>query len=192
MSSIGRRAFARILLLASGLVLVGACSNDLPTDAKPAEPSQASFSFSPTAYYVIRNVATDKVMDVESAGCCNGYFIHQWTYSGQTNAQWRIEDLGNGYYRLKARHSGRVADVRNASLANDARLHQWGWDGSTNQQFSISFDGSAYNIFARHSGKAVTVSCGGTPCTITSDGVGIRQYTFSGANTQRWYIEQVP
>lgn len=191
MSSIGRRAFARTLLVAAGLVFTAACANDLPTNAKTAETAAPSLSFSPTTWYVIRNVATNKVMDVESAGCCNGYFIHQWTYSGQTNAQWRIEDLGNGYYRLVARHSLRVADVRNASLANDARLHQWGWDGSTNQQFSISWDGSAYNIFARHSGKAVTVSCGGTPCTITANGVGIRQYTFSGANTQRWYIEPI-
>jgi hypothetical protein len=192
MSSIGRRAFARILLLAAGLVFTAACANDLPTNAKPAETAGPSLSFSPTAFYVIRNVATNKVMDVENAGCCNGYFIHQWTYQGQANQQWRVEDLGNGYYRLVARHSGRVADVRNASTADGARLHQWGWDGSTNQQFSITFNGSSYYIQARHSGKALTVSCGTTyPCSITQDGLGIRQYTLNGGNTQRWLIEQI-
>lgn len=192
MSSIGRRAFARTLLLASAVVFAGACANDLPTNVKSAETAAPSLSFDPTAYYVIRNVASNKVMDVENAGCCNGYFIHQWTYQGLANQQWRIVDLGNGYYRLVARHSSRVADVRNASLSDGARLHQWQWDGSTNQQFSITSNGSSYYIQARHSGKALTVSCGTTsPCSITQDGLGIRQYTLNGANTQRWLIEPV-
>jgi hypothetical protein len=188
MSSIGRRAFARTLLLATGLVFMAACGTDLPTNAKTAEPAQPSLSFSPTSYYVIRNVATNKVMDVESNGCCNGYFIHQWTYQGRTNQQWRIVNLNNGYYKIEARHSGRVADVRNASLLDGERIHQWGYNGATNQQFTFTFDGTAYAIVARHSGKALTV----TGSNINADGNGIRQYTPNGANTQRWYVELVP
>lgn len=191
MSSIGRRAFARILLLASTVVFAGACANDLPTNARTAEPAGPSLSFDSTAFYVIRNVATNKVMDVEKAGCCNGYRIHQWTYDARANQQWRIVDLGNGYYKLEARHSRRVADVEYASLYDGAKLHQWEWDGSTNQQFSISWNGSSYYITTRHSDKAVTVSCGTSPCTITANGVGIYQYTLNGANTQRWLIERV-
>jgi hypothetical protein len=187
MYSIGRRAFARTLLLAAGLVFTAACGSDLPTNARTAEVKQPSLSFIPSAYYVIRNVATNKVMDVESAGCCNGYFIHQWTYNGQQNAQWHIVDLNNGYYKIEARHSGRVADVRNASLLDGERIHQWGYNGATNQQFTITASGSAYVIEARHSGKALTV----TGSNINADGNGIRQYTYNGANTQKWLIERV-
>jgi hypothetical protein len=193
MSSIGRRAFARTLLLASGLVFAAACGSDLPTTTKTAATPRRTVTIDPNAWYVIRNVGTDKVADVESAGCCNGYWVHQWTYESQTNQQWKITDLGNGYYKIVARHSGRVMDVESASLANDARVHQWGYDGSTNQQWTVNDGGSGTVYFlARHSGKALTVS-GGSNFTgsITDDGVGIRQYTYSGTNLQKWYLEVV-
>ncbi|MFL5537578.1 MAG: RICIN domain-containing protein [Longimicrobiaceae bacterium] len=193
MSSIGRRAFARTLLLASGLVVAAACGSDLPTTTKTTTQTAAAprrtVTIDPNVYYVIRNLGTDKVADVESAGCCNGYWIHQWTYEGQTNQQWQIVDLGNGYYKIVARHSGRVMDVESASLNDGARVHQWGYDGSTNQQWSINDTGSGTVYFlARHSGKALTVSGSGS---ITADGVGIKQYTYAGTNLQKWYLEVV-
>jgi hypothetical protein len=80
-------------------------------------------------------------------------------------------------------------DVESASLSDGARIHQWGYDGSTNQQWSISDAGNGtVSITARHSGKALTVSGSGT---ITNDGVGIKQYTYSGTNLQKWYLELV-
>jgi hypothetical protein len=189
MSSFGRRAFARTLLLASGIVFAAACSSDLPTTAAKAPVKPRSVVISSGSYYVVRNLGTDKVADVESAGCCNGYWVHQWTYEGQYNQQWQIVDLGNGYYKLLARHSGRAMDVESASLSNGARVHQWAYDGSTNQQWSISDAGSGtVSITARHSGKALTVSGTGT---ITDDGVGIKQYTYTGTNLQKWYLELV-
>jgi len=189
MSIVDRRAFARTLLLASGLAFAAACSSDLPTTTARAPEKARPVVINSSAYYVIRNVGTDKVADVESAGCCNGYWIHQWTYGGQTNQQWQIVDLGNGYYKIVARHSGRVMDVESASLSDGARIHQWGYDGSTNQQWSINDTGSgSVYITARHSGKALTVSGSGT---ITADGVGIKQYTYTGTNLQKWYLEEI-
>jgi hypothetical protein len=191
MSSIGRRAFARILLLASGLAFVGACGGDLPT-TRSAAAVQPSLSFNPNVYYVIRNLGTQKVMDVENAGCCNGYFVHQWTYEGRTNQQWSIVAVGGGYYKVVARHSGRVLDVRNASMSDGARVHQWGYDGSANQQFAFVFAGGGgglpdrYLILARHSGKALAVD--GSP--IDANGVGVKQ--LSGSDYNMWQVELVP
>lgn len=194
MSSIGRRAFARTLLLASGLVITAACGNDLPTTtARAPQTSRGTLTIDPNAYYVIRNVNTDKVMDVSNAGCCNGYAIHQWTYEGLSNQQWRIVDVGGGYYKIVARHSGRVMDVEGASQNNGAKLHQWGYDGSTNQQWTINDAGNgAYYLQARHSGKVATVS-NGYPYDnfLYVDGAGIRQYSYSGSGMQKWYIELV-
>jgi hypothetical protein len=193
MSSIGRRAFARTLLLASGLVFAAACGSDVPTAAKAPEPPRRTLSIDPNAWYVIRNVGSDKVMDVSNAGCCNGAWIHQWTYEGQTNQQWRIVDVGGGYYKIVARHSGRVLDVESASPYSGARLHQWAYDGSQNQQWTINDAGSgAYYIQARHSGQVATVSRGYVYDNfLTDNGVSIRQYPYSGNWTQHWYIEVV-
>jgi hypothetical protein len=183
MFSISRRAFARILLLASGIVSAAACGNDLTTAKAPQTPR---FGIDPNAWYVIRNVATNKVMDVESAGYCNGYYVHQWTYQGLANQQWRIQEVGGGYYKVEARHSGRVLDVKSASLSDGASIHQWGYDGSLNQQWSIysSDPGGSVYFIARHSGKAATVNG-------YTNGVGVRQYTYTGAANQLWVLEFV-
>lgn len=192
MSSIGRRAFARILLLASGLVVTGACSNDLPTTSKAAQSPRLTID--PNAYYVIRNVETDKVMDVEGAGCCNGAWVHQWEYDGLTNQQWRIVAIAGGYYKILNRNSGRALDVSSASQSDGARIHQWGYDESYNQQWSLVDLGSGtYKIIARHSGKVATVSGGPNYYgSLYLDGVGIRQYAYTGAWTQHWHLELVP
>jgi hypothetical protein len=175
MSSIGRRAFARILFLASGLIFTGACGNDLTTTARAPETPRLDSTIDPTAWYAIYNSATNKVMDVENAGCCNGYYVHQWTYEGQPNQQWRIEAVGGGYYKVVARHSNRVLDVSNASMSDGARVHQWGYDGSANQQFSFLYVGGDYwTIVARHSGKVLAL--GTSSGSIYDNGVGVRQY----------------
>jgi hypothetical protein len=192
MSSISRRAFARILLLASAVVFAGACDNVGPTSAPP---ETARPSINPYTYYVIRNVSTGKVMDVEKAGCCNGYFVHQWTYEGRTNQQWSIVDVGGGYYKVVARHSGRVLDVRNASMSDGERVHQWAYDGSPNQQFAFLHAGGGagygyperYYILARHSDKVLAPN--GFYTSINENGVGIRQY--SQTNYGLWQLEPV-
>ncbi len=191
MSSIGRRAFARILLLASVLVFAGACDDNPPTLA-PGTP-QRTLSVDPTAYYVIRNVESGKVLDVEEAGCCNGYSVHQWTYGGRTNQHWRIVDVGGGYYKVVARHSGRVLDVSNRSTSDGAKIHQWSYDGSFNQQWSFHDTGSSYIIAARHSGKVLTVYVDPNAYInwIGLDGIVIRQYTSTGRTAQQWQLERV-
>lgn len=187
MSSIGRRAFARILLLAFTLVFAGACDNNPPTSV-PGEP-HLYLSLDPTAYYIIRSVGSSKVLSVERSGCCNGYWVHQWTYEGQASQQWRIVHEGSGYYKIVARHSGRALDVRSASLSDGAVIHQWDYQSLANQQWYISDSGStsgAYVISAKHSGKVLTVSGSGL-----EQGAVIRQYNHQGWPTQVWWLERV-
>ena len=195
MSSINRRAFARMMVLVSGLVFTAACSSDVPTEAAAPAPAQPrhTLSVNPYSYYVIRNVNSGKVMDVDHAGCCNGYIVHQWTYDGSTNQQWSIIDLGNGYYKIIARHSGKALDVESASQNNFAKIHQWTYDGSYNQQWSIEeVSTGVYKILARHSGKAAVVSGGANYFgSLLTDGVSVLQYTYSGAANHQWTIEPI-
>jgi hypothetical protein len=188
MSSIGRRAFARIMLLASGLVVAGACGNDVAPTATP--PERASMvTIDPNAWYIIRNAASYKVMDVSNAGCCNGAWIHQWDYEGQTNQQWRITDIGGGYYKITARHSGKALDVESSSTGDGARIHQWDYSGRTNQQWRFEQGSYGVAIIARHSGKAAALTAG----DVYSNGLGVRQYAYGGPgySTQQWVLVKV-
>jgi glucan 1,4-alpha-glucosidase len=183
MSGIGRRAFARIFLLASGLVFAGACDNVDPPLAPPETP-RLSLNVDPTTYYVIRSVGSGKALDVEGAGCCNGAWVHQWDYQGLSNQQWRIVNVGGNWYKIVARHSGRVMDVRSGSSSDGAVIHQWDYRGLANQQFEFTDDGSgSYAITARHSGKSLTVSG-----SVNSNGAEVRQYNYQGLPSQRFTI----
>ena len=56
-------------------------------------------------YFIIRNMASGKVLDVASQ-CMfrNGCNVQQWDYvSGNTNQHWAIEFLGNGYSKIVSR-----------------------------------------------------------------------------------------
>lgn len=162
------------------------------TTALTASPASAQLNIDPNAYYVIRNVAGGKVLDVSNNGCCNGAWIHIWNYGGLANQQWRIIDVGSGYYKIVARSSGRVLDVESASMVDRARIHQWEYEGLANQQWRILMAGTNYTdvyITARHSGKAISV-CG----SVFSNGSGACQYPYGGLiyTDQQWRLEKVP
>ncbi|HEX2079675.1 MAG TPA: RICIN domain-containing protein [Longimicrobium sp.] len=187
MSSIGRRAFAR-MFLAFGLVSTAACAGDIPTEnsASP-QTAQPSLSYDPNSFYVIRNAGSDKVADVSNAGCCNGAWIHQWTYDGSSNQEWSIISVGSGYYKIIAKHSGKAMDVESASQYSGAQVHQWTYQNLYNQHWAINDSGSGtVYITARHSGKALTVSG-----TLSNNGSLIKQSTYLGATymPQQWTIE---
>ena len=56
---------------------------------------------------------------------------------GFKDDEWQIVDLGNGYYRLTARHSGKVLNVSGAGTSDGANVDQWSWANVNQQQFQL-------------------------------------------------------
>ena len=54
---------------------------------------------------------------------------------GGDNQRWRLSPLGDGYFRVTAKHSGKVLDVRGVSTANGAQIQQWDYLGGDNQRW---------------------------------------------------------
>jgi hypothetical protein len=83
----------------------------------------------------IRAKHSHRVLDVTSISTANGERIQQWDYLGGDNQRWRLESVGDGYYKIVAQHSGKVLDVRGVSTANGARIQQWDYLGGNNQRW---------------------------------------------------------
>jgi hypothetical protein len=68
-----------------------------------------------------------------------GAKIQLWTVGSPagTNQQWRPVALGNGTFRLVARHSGKCLDVPGASTANGVQLQQWDCNGTVAQAWRL-------------------------------------------------------
>jgi len=83
-------------------------------------------------------IATGQAIDVSGVSTANGANIHIWQYHGGNNQQWRFEHVGNGYYKIIARHSNKCLDVAEISTADGANIHQWDClSGAQNQAFQL-------------------------------------------------------
>ncbi|MEZ4542239.1 MAG: RICIN domain-containing protein [Chloroflexota bacterium] len=59
----------------------------------------------------------------------------QWNWHGGDNQRFRLEHLGDGLYKITAKHSGKVLDVSAASPDGGAVVIQWDWHGGNNQRW---------------------------------------------------------
>jgi mannan endo-1,4-beta-mannosidase len=82
-------------------------------------------------------VNSGKALDVSDASMTDGGNTQLWSYVGAANQQWRIENIGDGYYRLINRHSGKALDVAGGAgmLDDGANVQQWTPNGQTNQHW---------------------------------------------------------
>lgn len=150
-------------------------------------PVAQAATVDPTAWYVLVNRGSGKVLDVSGVSTADGAQLQQWSRTDGTNQQFQFVDSGGGYYRVKARHSGKVLDVYNFSTADGANIVQWGDHNGTNQQFRLADSAGGYvRLINRNSGKAVEVQN-----AATADGGRVVQYADHGGANQQWQLVRV-
>ncbi|MFI9544802.1 RICIN domain-containing protein [Streptomyces sp. NPDC052016] len=137
-----------------------------------------------SAWYVLVNRGSGKVLDVSGASTADGASMSQRTRHDGANQRFQFVDSGGGYYRLKAQHSGKVLDVSGYSTADRADIVQWSDANSVNQQFKLADSSDGYVRLINHnSGKAVEVENAST-----ADGAKVVQFTDWGGANQQWQL----
>jgi endo-1,4-beta-xylanase len=139
----------------------------------------------PSAWYVLVNRNSGKVVDVYNLVTTDGARITQWSRNDGSQQQWQFVDSGGGYYRLKSRLSGKVLDVSDRSTADGGVIIQWTDNNATNQQFSIQTIDGYIQLINRNSGKAVEVQGAST-----ADGGNIVQYADWNGPNQQWQLSR--
>ncbi|WP_437726971.1 RICIN domain-containing protein [Sorangium sp. So ce861] len=89
-------------------------------------------------YYRIRNVSSDKCLDVRGGSTADGAAVVQYTCHDNRNQQWSVTDLGGGAVRITSRLSGKVIDAYGAPPGNGTALSQRASNGGTSQQFRLN------------------------------------------------------
>ncbi|WBB89927.1 RICIN domain-containing protein [Verrucosispora sp. WMMC514] len=178
----GRRTRRAGLVLTLVAALAGATGV-----AVVAAPSAQAATIDTSAYYVLVNRNSGKVLDVRDTSVDDGAAIQQWSRNDGEWQQFQFVSSGSGYYRLKARHSGKVVDLWEWNVADGAEYRQWPDLNATNQQFQVlDSDGGYIRLINRHSAKALEVWEWST-----ADGARISQYAdLNGAN-QQWQMVRV-
>jgi hypothetical protein len=77
-------------------------------------------------------------LDVDACSTANGGNVQQWTPNGAACQAWRLEPVGDGYFRLVSKNSGLVLDVSACSTAAGANVQQWQWLGGDCQRWRLT------------------------------------------------------
>src|SRR5262249_23733441 len=119
--------------------------NALVQQCPPQNTPNQRFRFEPRVdgfYRVqtgLRRSATNTpvllLLHVAGASMTPGARIQQYAQNGGANQEFELDPLGDGYFRIIARHSGLVVEVPEGSPKIGVPLRQAIWIGGTNQQW---------------------------------------------------------
>ena len=125
------------------------------------------------SYLAKSQVATEKNGNIQ---------LERFAYSSKQ--KYRIEYIGEGYYKISNLNTGKVLDVKNGSAAAKANLQQYSWNGTDAQlwKFVDAKNGSYY--IKSKLGTAVDL-----PSAKTTSGTNIQMYGMNGTNAQKWILD---
>lgn len=148
-----------------------------PESPEPAFPD-------PNKVYIIRSVATQKVLDFD------GMAIIQSEWTSETHQEWIFEPLhavDEGYYLIHSAQNGDCFDVSNASLQDTSEVVLYGCNGMDNQKWRITLaDSGVVYLEAKHSRKVLDLPNGSH-----ENGVHLIQYSFHGGENQQWILTPI-
>lgn len=170
----------------------GSFSYTLPSRAtvtfRGTIPAATSLPATPAGGRIFKFVSrtSGKPFGVSGASTANGARIVQWLDNSDYDQQWRLVDIGGGYYNIINRNSGLGLD-NGSSTADGAKMQQWAVTGTGNvyQQWSITAATSGYyRIVNRGSGKSLDLTDGRL-----EEDTQIQQWaTYSGEPNQEWQL----
>lgn len=115
-------------------------------------------------FYLIRNVANKKVVDVTGAKLGNDVDLYEAKSTDNANQLWKLVKVDDfGMYEIQSKlNANYVLDVKNASSADGAELCCWARNKQPNQRWHIMANGDGtYTIISNSKRKLVLDAEGG-------------------------------
>ena len=139
--------------------------------------------------YKLTHKGTNQVISVDQDSTTPGANVHQWTDSGNVDAQrWYITLESDGFYQLKHKGTNQVLDVDNNSSNDGANVHQWNDTDNDAQRWKLDLMPDGYYKLT-HKG---TNKCLDVYNNLSEPGTNIQQWTDNGNDAQRWKLDIMP
>lgn len=139
--------------------------------------------------YRLTHKGTNQVISVNGDSTTAGANVHQWTDSGNVDAQrWYITLESDGFYQLKHKGTNQVLDVDNNSSNDGANVHQYNDTDNDAQRWKLDLmpDGY-YKLTHKGINKCLDVNN-----NLAEPGTNIQQWTDLGNDAQRWKLDLMP
>ena len=105
--------------------------------ANASEAQQFNFTRQGDGSYVIRNVRSGKVLDVEGGYTGDGVAVRQWESNGTPAQRWFLRDSGRGLY-LQSALGNWVLDVSGANVSDRTRIQLYSPNATDAQRFILA------------------------------------------------------
>ena len=133
--------------------------------------------------YIISNVASGRVMDVDGVSSADGANVHLWDNFDAPNQRWHATAVGESVFELVSQHSNACLDADSGS----DNVHQWSCFGSNNQRWLIEgLPNGAYRVSSQATGDILEAQYGAT-----ANGTNVRTAAANGADAQSWWFSPV-
>ena len=109
----------------------------------------------------LRNKKSNYYMDVWGGEYSTDYntTIQQYELLNKTNQVFNFFHLGDGVYKIMARHSKMLVSVEKTSMEENANVHQWKDHNSLSQQFiAVPASDGSYKFISVYSGMIINVA----------------------------------
>ncbi|MBU5317455.1 RICIN domain-containing protein [Clostridium bornimense] len=141
--------------------------------------------------YYIKNVNSNKYLDVYNGIYKNNTNVQQHPGNGEKAQRFKVVSAGNGYYKLVSQvgNADKVLDVSKKSNKNGANIAIYSDNSGENQKFKITSLGNGkYTIATKISkGKSVVEVKDGS----TAKKANVQQWESNGHRCQQWKFELV-
>mgnify|MGYP000828252405 CR=1 FL=1 len=136
-------------------------------------------------YQICSALDNSSVISISGASTDDEANVLLYANERHDNQYFDFEYLGNGYYKITAKHSGKVLDVYWEKMEAGANVQQYYWNNGDNQQWVVKDAGDGYyKIIARHSGMALDVYN-----SEQSSGANVEQYPWKNSDNQKWVVK---
>lgn len=134
--------------------------------------------------YILRSVASNKTVAVESGHKASGGNVFQWSDNSRAGERWQLQRSGE-HYVVRSIQTNLVLDVYGAGKANGTNVQLWKANGSAAQQWDLVDNGDgSYSLRSVCNGLVLDVSGGSL-----SNGANIQVWQGNGTNAQKFSLE---
>ena len=138
--------------------------------------------------YEIRTVINNnKVLDIDGGSSATGARLQIWDDSEVLQQRFIIQYMGNGYYKMTAKHSGKVLDVIGGEMIDGKGIQQFDNNNTDAQRWIIRKNSdNTYSIISKGTGLYLTLEN-----DMANNGTKILTYGKKEGNSQKFTFEKI-
>ena len=139
-------------------------------------------------WYYIKNINSQKYIDVAGGKDVNGANVIQYQGNGGANQKWYVRNLGNNVITIQSGlGSNRMLDIENGANEDGANIQIWEANGATAQQFKVVKNSdNVFCLLTENSGESKAVDVYGWSAENNGN---INQWTYNGLACQQFKFE---